>query len=160
LIFLSIEISTGRQLECSYSTFSLAFWSEFYQCSLSQVDLSKSFQSQIHSFSGSSSQKSEATTVLFDGSAQIDFIPKEILKEFPNLNGLIFSHCNLPVLKNELFSEEFSVLKYLDLKSSQILSIEPFAFEHLKNLKRLSLLWNKIQSLPIQIQLSNPRKPT
>jgi hypothetical protein len=157
LFLLSIGVITGRKLECSYSTFSLAFWSEFYQCSLSKVDLSKSFQTQIHSFSGSSSQKSEATTVLFDGSAQIDFIPKQILKEFPNLNGLIFSHCNLPVLKNELFSEEFVVLEYLDLKSSQILSIEPFAFEHLKNLKRLSLLWNKIQSLPFNLFQNNPK---
>jgi hypothetical protein len=93
-------------------------WPKFNQ---SDVDLSKTFESQIHSFSGSSSQKSQATVAW---SSKIDFIPKEI----PNLDGLILGYCNLSVLKNELFSADFGVLEYLDRYSNQIVSIETFRF--------------------------------
>jgi Leucine-rich repeat (LRR) protein len=123
-------------------------WPTFHQCYLSEVDFSKSYESEIHSFSGSSSQKSQATVVYFFESSKFDFIPKEIPKEFPNLNGLIFLYCNLTVLKNEFFSEDFVVaLEYLDLGRNQIVSIEPSAFQNLKNLKHLNLQENKIQSL-------------
>jgi hypothetical protein len=118
--------------------------------------LSKSYESQLHSFSGSSSQKSEATVVEFYESYQIDFIPKQIPKEFPNLNGLIFYKCDLPVLKNELISKEFVVLEYLALQDNQIASIEPPAFQNLKNLKWLSLYGNKIRSLPFNLFENNP----
>ncbi len=82
-------------------------------------------------------------------------IPKEIPKEFPNLNGLIFLYCNLPILKNELFSNDFVALEYLDLGRNQIVSIEPSAFQNLENLKWLRLNYNKIQSLPFNLFRNN-----
>ncbi len=132
-------------------------WPEFQQCELSQVDLSEFFQSQVHSFTGSTSQKSQTTAVEFYHSPQIDFIPKEILEEFPNLNGFKFYSCNLPVVKNDLFSPEFVVLEYLSLQAKKIVSIEPFAFQNLKNLKWLSLYDNKIKSLPFNLFQNNPK---
>ncbi len=132
-------------------------WPRFQQCYLKNIDFSQSYQSQVHSFTGSSSQKSQATVVHFEYSSKIDFIPKQILEEFPNLNGLIFSSSNLPVLKNEFFSAEFVVLEYLGLWSNQIASIEPLAFQNLKNLKWLRLWDNKIQSLPFNLFQNNPK---
>jgi hypothetical protein len=132
-------------------------WPEFHHCKLSRIDLSKSYESQVHSFSGSSSEKSQATVVLFEESSKIDFIPKQIPEEFPNLNGLVFEFCNLPVLKNEFFPENFGILEYLLLWNNQIVSIEPFAFKNLKNLKWLKLNANKIQSLPFNLFQNNQK---
>ncbi len=132
-------------------------WPEFHQCYLKNVDLSEPFHSQLHSFTGSTSQKSQATAVEFYHSPQIEFIPKEILEEFPNLNGLLVGFSNLPVVKNDLFPEEFVVLEYLDLYVNQIASIEPLAFKHLKNLKWLSLSQNKIKSLPFNLFQNNQK---
>jgi Leucine-rich repeat (LRR) protein len=130
---------------------------EFRYCKLSEVDFSQSFQSQLHSFTGSTSEKSETTAFDFRFSPQIDFIPKEILEEFPNLNGFLFIYCNLPVFKNDLFPAEFVVLEYLNLGDNQIVSIEPLAFQNLKNLKWLSLYENKIESLPFNLFQNNPK---
>jgi hypothetical protein len=158
LIFVaSIGVITGRELECYYTTDWFTLWPEFNQCYLYDVDLSESFQSQLHSFTGSTSEKSDTTAVRFQESSQIEFVPKEILKEFPNLNGLIFNTCNLPILKNDLFPSDFVVLEYLSLVLSQIDSIEPFAFQNLKNLKWLSLWYNKIQSLPFNLFQTNQK---
>jgi hypothetical protein len=150
-------VITGRQFECTYGTGSWYMWPRFHQCELCGVDLSRSYESQVHSFTGSSSQKSKATVVQFSDSSKIDFIPKQILEEFPNLNGLILRDSNLPVVKNELFPVEFIVLEYLVLWWSQIVFIEPFAFQNLKNLKWLSLYKNKIQSLPFNLFQNNPK---
>jgi Leucine-rich repeat (LRR) protein len=156
LILLSIGTITGRQLKCNYYNDDIILWPSFYKCKLSNVYLSKTYESEIHSFSGPSSEKSKTTVVQFQSSPEIDFLPKEIPKEFPNLIGLIFSSCNLPIIKNELFSAEFIGLEYLSLWSNQIDSIEPFAFQHLKNLKWLRLWENYIQSLPFNLFRNNP----
>jgi hypothetical protein len=156
LILVSIGVITGRELECSYyGNSDYPLWPTFYQCSLSRVNLSESYESQVHFFTGSSWEKSQATAVSFRYSSKIDFIPKAIPEEFPNLNRLIFSDCNLPVLKNDLFPEEFLVLEYLNFRSNQIASIEPLAFQNLKNLKQLELFSNKIQSLPFNLFQNN-----
>jgi hypothetical protein len=156
---VSIGVITGRQFECSFYTSGSGetLWPSFYYCKLFSVDFPKSYESQVRSFTGSTSEKSRATVVYFAGSSQIDFIPKQIPKEFPNLNGLIFDRCNLTVLKNDLFSAEFVVLEFLNLMSNQIMFIEPFAFKNLKNLKWLRLWGNKIQSLPFNLFQNNPK---
>jgi Leucine-rich repeat (LRR) protein len=157
LVLVSIGVITGRQLECKYSFGSWYLGPTFDHCYLSQVNLSKSFQSEVHSFTGSTAEKSKATVIWFERSSKIEFIPKEILKEFPTLNGFKFVHCNLPVLKNDFFSENFLVLEYIDFWQSQIASIEPFAFENLKNLKWLRLHGNNIQSLPFNLFQNNQK---
>jgi hypothetical protein len=127
-----------------------------HYCFTNNVNLSKSYESEIHSFSGSLSQKSQATVVEFQRPIQIDFIPREILTEFPNLTGLLFYGCNFPVLKAGFFTEEFGVLESLSLILSEIVSIEPWAFEHLKKLNWLDLTQNQIQALPFNLFQKNP----
>ncbi len=155
-IVASIGVITGRELKCDFGTDEDTLWPEFQYCKLFQVDLSESYESHSHSFTGSSSQKSE-TVVHFDRSPKVDFVPKQILKEFSNLNGLKFESCNLSVFKNDLFPADFVVLEFLYFFNSQIASIEPFAFQNLKNLKWLSLSYNKIQSLPFNLFQNNPK---
>jgi hypothetical protein len=63
----------------------------FHSCFLSKVDLSKSFKSQVHFFSGSTFEKSDATVVQFNRPSKIDF--KQILTEFPNGLSSVISMC-------------------------------------------------------------------
>jgi hypothetical protein len=156
-MLLSVGTITGRQLECKYSFGSWYLGPTFNHCFLSRVDFSESFRTENHSFTGSASEKSKVTVIWFTHLSKIDFLPKEFPIEFPNLNGLKFVDCNLPVLKNDLFSEDFRGLEYLNFQWSQIESIEPFAFQHLKNLEWFSVHGNKIQSLPFNLFQNNPK---
>lgn len=110
----------------------------------------------FYSFTGSSTQKSEAVAVQSDSGSAIDFIPKEISKEFANLNGLVIRYYNSPVLRINLFTEEFNVIKNLYLGSSKIEVIEENAFEPLSKLKWIDLGFNQVRSLPFQLFKRNP----
>jgi hypothetical protein len=119
---MSIGTTAGRQLKCDYVTEFWEYWQTFQLCKLYQVDFSESFQSEIHSFTGSTSEKSETSMFYFQRSPKIDFLPREIPKEFPNLKGLDFGHSELPVIKNDLFPEDFRVLEILYFGECQIVS--------------------------------------
>jgi hypothetical protein len=154
---MSIGTTAGRQLKCDYLTEFWEYWQTFQLCKLYQVDFSESFQSENQSFTGSSSEKSETSMFYFQRSPKIDFLPREIPKEFPNLKGLDFGHSELPVIKSALFPEDFRVLEILYFGECQIVSIEPLAFQHLTNLKWLNLFDNKIQSLPYNLFKNNQK---
>jgi Leucine-rich repeat (LRR) protein len=154
---MSIGTIAGRQLQCNYVTEFWEYWRTFQLCKLYQVDFSESFQTETHSFTGSSSEKSGTSMFYFQRSPKIDFLPKEIPKEFPNLKGLDFGHSELPVIKSDLFPEDFRGLEILYFGDCQIESIEPFAFQHLTNLKWLNLFDNKIQSLPYNLFQNNQK---
>ncbi len=130
------------------------------RCQTSQLDYSANFEAEKHSFYATndrgSAQKSEINTFFIIRSPQVDFIPLDILTEFPSLNALMITNSNLPTLKSGLFKEEFQKIEYLNLAVNEIESIEPEAFQYLVNLKWLRLSYNKIQSLPVQIFKSNP----
>jgi hypothetical protein len=157
-LFLLITSSCvfGRELSCSYYTRSEPMWPTYSYCFLSSVDLSKSYQSQYHTFSGTSAQKTATTAVYFYSSTNIDFVPEEVLSEFPLLNGLIFESYNLPTVKNDLFSKNFNSLQYLYLYSNKIQTIEANAFQYLIKLKWIRLDSNQIESLSLQIFKKNP----
>ncbi len=127
-------------------------------CHTSSVDYSASFETEKHSFyiTGSSAQKPEINAFYIYGSAQVDFIPLDILSEFPNLNGLILYACDLPTLKSDLFKAELNKIQYLWLYKNKIESIEPQAFKFLTKLKWIGLNINKLQTLPYQIFKDNP----
>ncbi len=157
MFLLSLGLITGRELDCIYGRTSTSdLWPAHHYCFTHNLNLTKRFETQVHSFSGLSSQKSQATVIEFQRPIQIDFIPREIPTEFPNLNGLLFYGCNFPVLKRGFFPEEFGVLEYLSLVMNQIVSIESLAFEHLKKLKWLDLQQNQIQALPFNQFHNNP----
>jgi hypothetical protein len=131
-------------------------WPTHTRCKVSSVDLSASFRGQEHSFSGTSAQKLAATVVFFYESPNVDFLPKEILSEFPHLNGILIFGSNLPTVKNNLFTSDFKKLQFLSLGANKIQTIEPDAFQHLVNLKWIGLWSNQIQTLPFQLFKKNP----
>jgi Leucine-rich repeat (LRR) protein len=152
----------GRHLECSTQTYYFTLWPSFKYCATYQVDYSASFEKEKHSFSikysqyYGSAQKSEIKTFYIRYSAQVDFIPLDILSEFPNLNGLMLEGCDLPIVKSGLFKEELQKIEYLDLAVNKIESIEPEAFEFLIKLKWIRLSSNNLQSLPYRLFENNP----
>ncbi len=79
------------------------------------VDYSADFESEKHSFTGTPEEKSEVKTFRASRSPNFDFIPLEILTEFPNLNGLAVEFSKLPTLKAGLFKPELEKLEYLHL---------------------------------------------
>jgi hypothetical protein len=151
--------ASGRQLQCTSETINdLTLWPSFKRCYTNQVDYSARFEKEKHSFyiTGSSVQKSEVNAFYIQSSAQVDYIPLDILSEFPNLNGLRISFCDLPIVKSGLFKEELQKLEYLDLATNKIESIEPEAFKFLIKLKWIRLGWNKLQTLPYRLFKNNP----
>jgi hypothetical protein len=156
-LLISSHCGFGRELSCYYSTSGLTFWPAFSYCQVTSVDLSDSFKAQDHSFTGSSAEKLAATTVHFYSSPNVDFIPKEILSEFPHLNGIEIYNCKtFTTVKNRFFSKDFDVLQYVWLPGNKIQTIEPQAFQYLVKLKWISLSNNQIESLPFQIFKNNP----
>jgi hypothetical protein len=108
LLALSSLVS-GRELECSYDTYSdysSHLWATFNQCKIKSVNLSETFRNDEHSFSGTAEQKSAITVVYFYFPSEIDFLPKEILNDFPQLNGLMIRGCqSFKTVKNDFVSQ-------------------------------------------------------
>ncbi len=149
--------ASGRHLQCTSETYSDTLWPSFKWCSTRSVDYSANFETEKHSFSitGSSVQKSEIKAFYIANSAQVDFIPLDILSEFPNLNGLVLRGCTLQIVKSGLFKEELKRLEFLYLGFNKIESIEPEAFKFLIKLKWIRLYTNNFQSLPYRLFRNN-----
>jgi hypothetical protein len=120
------------------------------------VDFSADFESEKHSFTGTSEEKSEVKTFRTRRSPNFDFIPLEILIEFPNLNGLVVEFSKLPTLKAGLFKPELEKLEYLHIGYNEIEVIEPSAFQYLVKLKFISFYENKLTTLPDRLFENNP----
>jgi hypothetical protein len=131
-------------------------WPTFNQCKIEPLDLSEKFRTEVHSFSGTTAQKLAATTVWLRDLSNVDFIPKEVPTEFPNLNGILIDTCTLPTVKNDLFKKSFHGLQYLWFYRCKIQTFEVNAFQYLVNLKWIRLDENQIESLPLQIFKNNP----
>jgi hypothetical protein len=91
------------------------------------------------------------------GPSNVEFIPRQILSDFPKLNGLIIQRCsNFRIVKNDLLSEDFRAIEYLELFNNSIETVEATALQHLRKLKWINLNGNQIQALPFQIFQNNP----
>jgi hypothetical protein len=131
-------------------------WPRFNQCELNSIDLSESFKTVEHSFSGTPAQKSEATVVDFDSPSRIDFLPKKILNDFPQLNGMVIENCEtFTIVKNGFFTDDFGAIQYLYLERNKIETVENNAFQHLTKLKWITLGYNQLSSLPHKIFKKN-----
>jgi hypothetical protein len=149
----------GREIECYYFDFSGdgVVWPTFTQCESTSDDLSETFKNVEHSFSGTAEQKSSATVVNFNSPTQVDFLPKEMFNDFPQLNGITIEYCKtFKTVKNNLFTEDFGAIQYLYLGENKIETIEANAFQHLPNLKWIGLNENELSSLPHQLFKNNP----
>jgi Leucine-rich repeat (LRR) protein len=149
--------ASGREIRCSYESWlGVTFWPSNKYCETKRMDLSLKFETEKHSFSGSAEEKLEAETFEIARSPQLDFIPLDIITEFPNLSGIIIRSCKLPTVKSGLFKSELNKIKYLRLDRNEIKVIEPKAFEHLNKLKWISLQENNLQTLSNKLFKKNP----
>jgi hypothetical protein len=108
-----------------------------------------SFKSGIHKkvdFAATEQQRLDTKTVYFGFCSAVDFVDIEILKRFPNLNGLRFRSSNIPILRN-IFTVELKMIQYLDLNSNKIQNLEPHVFDELVELKWISLSGNEIEEI-------------
>jgi hypothetical protein len=148
----------GRLISCYYGTKGTNFfWPPHRTCYTSETDYSANFESEKHSFTSSKTGQGLGTeTFEIHDSPHLDFIPLDVLTEFPELNGIIIKSCKLPTLKSGLFKSEFNKIEYLRLDMNEIEVIEPKAFEHLNKLKWISLEENNLQTLSYKIFKNNP----
>jgi hypothetical protein len=110
---------------------------------------------EFFTFTGLKSEKTEATAISFHSSLTIEFIPLQIFKEFPNINGIFIWTSNIPTLKRNLFPEDFEVILYLFLKENKIKNIEKDSLSNLLKLKWIDLSKNQIESLKENIFNNN-----
>jgi hypothetical protein len=75
-------------------------------CHTESNDFSARFEADVHSFSGSPAKKLETKTLAIFQSPNIDFLPLDIVTEFP-MNGLSINLCNLPIQIFPPFSLNF-----------------------------------------------------
>ncbi len=156
MILLAIQQSAfARQLQCTYHTADWNYWKSYQQCLLKSVDLSSSHKSGGHSFSGSSSDKSEVSGVQFYGSNVVHFIPAEVTREFPKLNALVFLDSNVPVVKADLLGREFKNIQFLNFWQSKVEAIEAGAFTELENLKNIYFAYNLLKTLQFGLFRNN-----
>ncbi len=157
MLILSVY-AYGRQLSCTYATVSpYGLWPRFNKCRLASVDLSGAYKTVHHTFTGTPAQKSAVTVVEFTVPLNIEFLPRQVLSNFHNLNGLVINDSpGWPVVRNDFFPKEFSVIQYLHLANNKIETIEADAFQHLTKLKWLGLGGNLLKSLPFQLFRNNP----
>jgi hypothetical protein len=147
----------GRELTCEYDSYSSTLWPTFNYCEVNSVDLSGNFKTVEHSFSGTPEQKSAVSAVWFQDATQVDFLPKQILNEFSQLNGIIIAKCEtLKTIKNDLFDEDFGAIQHLGLWYNKIEEIEANAFQHLPKLRWIHLGGNQLRSLPHQLFSNHP----
>jgi hypothetical protein len=122
---------------------------------LYSVDLSASHKSGGHSFSGSSSEKSEVSGMTFQQSNVVDFVPAELTREFPKLNALDFQNSNVPVVKTDFFGSDFKNLEFLVFWACKVEAIEDGAFTELENLKFILIAHNALKTLPFGLFRNN-----
>jgi hypothetical protein len=146
----------GRELRCDYKSGGGFLWPSFQFCHILRSDFSAKFEAEKHTFTGTPSQKSDTKVVKIHWTDQVDFIPLDIVTEFPNLNGIAIEYANLSTVKEGFFKPELQVIEYLWLAFNQIEVIEPKALQYLTKLQWVSLYGNRIQALPNRIFQNSP----
>ncbi len=125
--FRSILTSFFCLMSDYYADTYYTLWPSPKCCFTSSVDYSAKFETEEHSISinifRSSVQKSEIKFFYIFASSQVDFIPLDILSEFPNLNGIIINRCDLPTVKSGLFKEKLQKFEFLYLAHDSLEAI-------------------------------------
>jgi hypothetical protein len=120
-------------------------WPKHLRCCFDKLSFKKGIHEKIE-FEVSDQQKRDTKTVSFWDSSAVDFIDLEILKTFPNLNGLTFHDGNIPILKN-IFTVDLKMIQYLGLVQNKIKNLEPHVFDELVELKWIDLAGNEIEEI-------------
>jgi hypothetical protein len=114
----------GVELKCDY----------YYGdrcCLVRSADLSLKTIGTNFTFSGTQEQKQRTTHIWFHWSGRVAHVPRSLFEEFPKLDGLEIWRSDIPIL----------------LQSNKIRIIQENAFEHLPNLGRIDLEFNKIKMI-------------
>ncbi len=90
-------------------------WPRHDCCVAKGFDFSAELETEEHTFVGPTHEYTGSFGIR--QSPQVDFIPVEIFRVFPRLNGLYFDRINLPVVKYGLFRKEFDRIEYLKLSA-------------------------------------------
>jgi hypothetical protein len=143
------------QVKCTYDLYSNDFWPEHKRCCVEYLDLTLANNNKTFLFNGSNVQKSEVTEIYFKYCGYIDFIPLNIFREFPNLNGISILYSSLPTIGEIFVNPEFQKLKYLSLVCSRIQNIEVDAFAEMLDLIRINLYGNEIENIQQKIFKNN-----
>jgi hypothetical protein len=98
-------------------------WPKHLRCRFEKLRFKTGIHDEIE-FAVTEEQKQETTAVSFWDCPAVDFIDIEILRRFPNLNGLKFFRSEIPVLKN-IFTVDLKMIQYLGLEQNKIKKLEP-----------------------------------
>jgi hypothetical protein len=154
---IAIEVAGQKSYTCHYGVTSASLWPQFSFCSIIGADFSLRNSNYISKFLVRHEEHSKITTLWFWFLAKVEVIPLEIFIQFPNLNGFSISSSNIPILKKNLFKEEFKCLQYLQLSNNGIKLIEERTFYHLQELKWINLSHNRIEVVQFLIFQWNPK---
>jgi hypothetical protein len=120
-------------------------WPKHLACHFEKLCFKNGIHEKIE-FSVTEQQKRDTKSVSFTNCPVLDFVDLEILKRFPNLNGLTFYRSNIPSLKN-IFTVELKMIQYLSLWSNKIKVLEAHVFDELVELKWIMLAGNEIEEI-------------
>ncbi len=149
-------ISGEKSLNCEYKEWDPTYWSQFDYCLIEEVDLSSKSQTESFTFTGTKSQKTLATGIAFRYCLNnVDFLPENIVSNFPYLKELVSFSNNIPTLKNGFFTEQFENLQLIYLAYNGVQKIEENAFSKLPKLKWIDLRNNQLDSIKSNIFANN-----
>lgn len=107
--------------------------------------IARSLVSSVKHSNGSEIVNAAKIEGLWIDYATVKFIPHDIKNRFLNLEGLRVTRCGLLRVDREDMRQFGSLLKYLDLSSNKLISIDADLFEYNYNLKEISLASNPIR---------------
>lgn len=121
-----------------------------YSCSIVQTNLQN--VDSINIVLGNHQQdRNNASVIGFSmPSSSLNFFPLQVFELFQNLESIVFSRSRIPVLESHVFANRH-ILRSVDIRDSNINSIQTGAFMNLVNLNSLFLSLNPISSLPRSI---------
>jgi hypothetical protein len=153
LVYLGNTSHIAQQIMCNFNGI---VWENFKTCFITGMLFENINKGFTFNFTGSNEEKNATTAIYFANLSVIEFIPKEIFNEFPNLQAFAIRDSNIPILKRNLFeNRNFSRISKLDLSRNKIQFIEKRALRNLRGLLEIDLSENLLKSISNQTFLKN-----
>jgi hypothetical protein len=135
-------VNADQSIICDYKENEWHKWPKHLVCSTSNANFNDTARNDKFSFSGTSEQKLATKTLnfMFQKTA-IDFLPTDVLTEFPHLKGLILAWAHWPIIKSLVLNSHFRRIQHLYLDPCKITRIADNAFAELTELRWITI-WN------------------
>lgn len=140
--FLSVRCEDEDYLICEFKSRKVFLRPQYLYCEIQNYTFVARNRYLIYQFSGSNEEKNKVTGLHISKAKEIEYLPNEIFNEFPKLNGIMLSKCELPIVTDLLFPANFD---RIDLYKSNIKRIHKRAFRMLHNLEYVSLMGNQLE---------------